>query len=376
MIRSIITSLFFIGLISCGNNRVEEKSIDGQSQKIENTYAEHFSFEEFEYYSRLDIYDKKGLANSYALYKESEDLKHIPDDVQKIKVPVEEIASLSCVYTRAFYELGYLSAVKGVDQVKHHYLEDVNRLFEAGLLKELTDQNRLNIEKIFSLSPEVLFTYYSEDESEQYTKISKAGIPIVFCTSFLEKHPLGKAEWIKLFARFVGKEHQADSLFDGIVRDYSVLKESVDLKHLERKTVFCNAPFADQWYLPKNKSFTATFFKDAGLDYIWSDLEGEGNEAISLEIILEKALNADLWVNAGSFQRYEDLLNIDSRLVNFKAIKEEKVFNMYKRSRVNYGNDFWEMGSLHPDLILKDLISIAYPEILPDYETTFYKPLD
>ena len=36
------------------------------------------------------------------------------------------------------------------------------------------------------------------------------------------------------------------------------------------------------------------------------------------------------------------------------------------------GNDFWESGPYHPDLVLKDFIKIAHPELLPDYETRYW----
>jgi iron complex transport system substrate-binding protein len=34
------------------------------------------------------------------------------------------------------------------------------------------------------------------------------------------------------------------------------------------------------------------------------------------------------------------------------------------------------LGYLRPDLILKDLVKIAHPELLPDYELFFHKRLD
>ena len=39
------------------------------------------------------------------------------------------------------------------------------------------------------------------------------------------------------------------------------------------------------------------------------------------------------------------------------------------------GNDYWELGVARPDFLLKDLIKIAHPHLLPDYEFTFMDKL-
>ncbi len=368
------------GLIACSEQNsttgLEVSSTPQEEGKlISNEFANHFRIEEFKEYTLVTLSGKSGESDQYVLFKDGVDSTKLPAAYTKIKVPVENIASLSCVYTRAFYELGYIHAVRAVDQLKHHYLPAIWQAYENGKVKEISSDNQMNIEKLLELSPDAIFTYHTENGNGIYSKLSKAGIPVVFCTAFLEKHPLGKAEWIKLFARFIGKEKQADLLFSTISKDYLALKESLKIPDAKRKTVFCNAPFSDKWYLPKSDSFTARFFKDAGMNYIWEYAKGEGNQALSIEVILDKALDADIWVNSGAYQSYNELLAVDSRLGNFKAFKEQKVFNTYKRTRTNFGNDFWEMGSLHPDLILKDLVSIAYPELLPEHERVFYQAL-
>ncbi|MFN7435963.1 MAG: hypothetical protein ACK5SJ_05930 [Bacteroidota bacterium] len=40
------------------------------------------------------------------------------------------------------------------------------------------------------------------------------------------------------------------------------------------------------------------------------------------------------------------------------------------------GSEFLELGYLRPDLILKDLVKIAHPELLPDYTLYFHNRLE
>ncbi|MDR1896924.1 MAG: iron ABC transporter substrate-binding protein, partial [Prevotellaceae bacterium] len=41
----------------------------------------------------------------------------------------------------------------------------------------------------------------------------------------------------------------------------------------------------------------------------------------------------------------------------------------------NHGDDFWESGIVKPDVILKDMIKIFHPELLPEHELYFYRHL-
>ena len=51
------------------------------------------------------------------------------------------------------------------------------------------------------------------------------------------------------------------------------------------------------------------------------------------------------------------------------------VYNCNKRLNAAGGNDYWESGVIHPDLILQDLIRIFHPE-LTDAEPTYYRKLN
>ncbi len=43
---------------------------------------------------------------------------------------------------------------------------------------------------------------------------------MVINAEYLEKHPLGRAEWIKFVALFFDREKEADSIFNVIENDY------------------------------------------------------------------------------------------------------------------------------------------------------------
>jgi iron complex transport system substrate-binding protein len=60
----------------------------------------------------------------------------------------------------------------------------------------------------------------------------------------------------------------------------------------------------------------------------------------------------------------------------FKPLKEQKVYSYNARKGAKGGSEFLELGYLRPDLILKDLVRIAHPQLLPEYELFFHRKLD
>jgi len=62
---------------------------------------------------------------------------------------------------------------------------------------------------------------------------------------------------------------------------------------------------------------------------------------------------------------------------DFKAFQNGMVYNNYKRIGPGGGNDFWESGvCAFPDFILRDLIKIFHPALLPNDSLYFYKQLE
>ena len=89
--------------------------------------------------------------------------------------------------------------------------------------------------------------------------------------------------------------------------------------------------------------------------------------ALSLETVMGNFLNADIWVGV-DVNTYEQLEEQDERLMLFKPVKNKQVYHYLNRTTKTGGNDFWESAMLRPDILLKDFIYIAHPELLPDWE--------
>ena len=71
-----------------------------------------------------------------------------------------------------------------------------------------------------------------------------------------------------------------------------------------------------------------------------------------------------------------DIKTSDKKNMLFKAFKTGHIYSNNKRNTKAGGFDFWESGTVRPDEILADLITIFHPELLKEHNLTYYQKLN
>jgi iron complex transport system substrate-binding protein len=232
------------------------------------------------------------------------------------------------------------------------------------------------VETVLDLEPSLILTSGSDQTAyNAHPALIAAGLPVVLTGDLMEKTPLGRAEWVKFVALFYNAEEKAEGVFGNIVEDYQALASLVAAVE-ERPTVFVDAPFQGTWWLAGGGSYTARLLADAGADYLWADDESSGSLTLSFEAVLERAADADYWVNAGGYWMSKaDMLATDERFGEFAAVQNDRAWSNNLYLNDFGGNYYYEGGIAHPDWILADLVAIFHPELLPDHEMMFYRQL-
>ena len=69
------------------------------------------------------------------------------------------------------------------------------------------------------------------------------------------------------------------------------------------------------------------------------------------------------------------MLKANEHYLRFKPFRDKKLFTFARSKGETGGLLYYEMAPGRPDLVLKDLIHIFHPDLLPDYELHFFKPL-
>jgi iron complex transport system substrate-binding protein len=231
------------------------------------------------------------------------------------------------------------------------------------------------MEVLIDLSPDVVVTFAVKGGNKSASTMQKAGIPVLYNSDWTETHPLGKAEWIKFFGALFDKEELASELFNQIELDYNEAK-ALAAKAVATPTVLSGAMYKDIWYLPQGNSWAAQFIKDANGKYLWQDSEGTGSISLNLESVLEQGKEAQFWIGPGQFTSYQQMIDTHAVYGQFDAFQQKKVFSFTTIKGATGGVLYYELAPHRPDIVLKDIIKILHPELLPEHQLYFFSQLD
>jgi iron complex transport system substrate-binding protein len=212
--------------------------------------------------------------------------------------------------------------------------------------------------------------------AEYLRKLSEMGVKVMYNADYLEEHPLARCEWIKVFGILTGREEKADSLFREVAAAYSSLADMVRSAVKDKPDVLLGAPWEDVWYISPANSYTGRLISDAGGRYLFDDLTEPNSVPYSVEAVFRRATEADLWFNPGTAESLNDIAVSDHRMTRLPVFTSGSVWNNRNRMTPSGGNDYWEGAVVHPELLLRDIVSILHPELLPGYKQLYFKRLE
>ncbi len=298
------------------------------------------------------------------------------EDAQHIDVPIERYAALSTTYLPHLEAIGAEESLVGLTTASFVYADWILERIADGRTVETGADGGLNRETIVALRPDLVMTYGSGNPAgDAHPKLLEMGITAAINAEFMEGTPLGRAEWMKFTALFFNRETEVEQAFGGIESRYVELSE-IGRTARVRPRVFTNMSWHGLWHASGGKSFIAVLLADAGADYVWKDTESERSIPMEFESVLERAQNADVWINTGNWGSRKEAIDADERYALFMAYKKSEMYNHVARVKEHGGNDYWESGVANPHLVLADLIRIFHPESLSDHKLYYYRKLD
>ena len=140
------------------------------------------------------------------------------------------------------------------------------------------------------------------------------------------------------------------------------------------KTVFSGSMFENTWYMPQGESWGAQFIKNAKGSYVWAESKGTGSLSLSFEKVLVTSKNADLWF-VDQFSTLNEIEAANKNYTEFKAFKTKNIYSFSSKKGKTGGVIYYELAPNRPDLVLKDLVKIFHPELLPNYQLFFFEKL-
>lgn len=312
---------------------------------------------------------------TYILHKKEAVLPDSLKQFQHIQIPINSLVATSTTHIPSLEMLGELDKLIGFPNLDYISSEKVRTLIAAKKIKELGSNQSLNTEVLIDLQPDVIIGYGLDNTNPTLDNLQKNGLKVVLNGDWNEQSPLGKAEWIKLFGALVDKQKLANTLFTSIEKEYTITLSLVKNCKL-KPTILSGALFEDKWYLPQGESWGAKFLTNAGGNYLWQHSKGTGSLALSFEEVIEKGLHADFWIGPGQFTSLKEIKNASIAYTKFKAFKTKNIYSYSTKKGKTGGILYYELAPNRPDIVLKDLVKILHPELLPYHDLYFFQKLN
>ncbi len=361
------------GVISCGSRVI--KNTDGEL--IKNKYSNGFEISRIEEGFILKVknrFDESGATYNYLLSSSSESES---DNNVIIHIPVTKVVCLSTTHCAFISKLDRISTIQGISSPEYVYDDKIRDMILNGDITDIGFESQINYEKIISMNPDVVFAFGVDNAGvASFQKLTDIGIPVVFVGDFTEATPLGRTEWLKFFACFYDRLDYATEYFDSVEKNYNTIKEDIAKLNKKKPKVMVSLPWKGTWWVPGGNSFFANFISDAGGEYIFSNNDSDESVSMTIEEVFAQAKDAEFWFHPNNADDKRSIIEVDSRLTDFTPFKQAEIYNNNKRQNPYGGNDFWESGILHPDLILKDLQQIMFPDSLNNADLYYYKKLE
>ena len=369
--RNLLTLLLFtLVLTAClRSGHSAGKVLEQQDSVI--THARLLSMQREAGYTLVTVADpwKGGVLHRYVLVPRDSVL---PDNLPEgtvVRTPVQRALVYSSVHTSLLGELGALDAVRGVVDSQYFIDSTIVKGVAEGTIADCGNSMNPTVEKVIDMQPDAILLSPYQDAS--YGQIASLDIPIIECADYLEYDPLGRAEWMKFYGELVGRQAEADSLYNVVTNDYNQVREAA-AGAKSRPTVVTEMVISGVWNVPGGQSYMARIISDAGGDYLWADDENTGSLALDFNQVLAKAQNADYWfikwTNINSLKDLQGAYDLNKEMAAFQN-KRVYVCDTDKTR-------FFDRIPFHPDVLLREFAAIMHPGLFPDYKQQMYHHID
>lgn len=373
----IILSLLLLAFFGCKqNNGISGDTMASSKNSIQ--YAKGLEIYKHRGFSIVKITNPWPEAKEAFTYILQEKNGIIPDSLKQftvIPVPIQSIVVTSTTHIPALELLGVENTLKGFPTTDYISSIKTRKLIDSGKVREVGVNENLNTEVLMDLKPDVIIGFGLNNSNPTFDNLEKSGLKVMLNGDWTEQSPLGKAEWIKFFGALYGLDSKANVLFSRIEKEY---KSTLALakKATSKPTILSVTIYQEQWYVPQGESWASLFLKDAQSNYLWSNTKGTGSLVLPFEVILEKAKNADFWIAPGDYSSLKQMSDSNPHCSQFASFKNKKVYSCNAKKGAKGGIIYFEWSPTRPDWVLKDLIKIFHPELLPNHKLFFFTKLE
>lgn len=320
----------------------EERTELVKTGSMELQYAENFTVDYYEdgYKMLTTLPDSQ----RYLLVPEGQPVPQgLDEDVSILQEPLQNI------YLVASGVMDMFASVDAVDQIRfsgqkqeNWYIQKAQDAMAAGTMVYAGKYSKPDYEQIVSqkctLAIENMMISHTPEVREM---LEDFGIPVMIEYSSYEKHPLGRVEWVRFFGTLLGKEKEAEKIFE---KQKDILKKVTADEKTDKTVAFFYITSNGLVQVRQSSDYIPKMIELAGGKYIFEDLgDEEGARStvnMQIEDFYQGAKDADYLIyNStidGGVSSIEELLDKCEVLKDFKAVKNGDVWcttnDMYQQS--------------------------------------------
>ena len=245
---------------------------------------------------------------------------------------------LNRIYLAATSAMALFSAMDAVDAIRMTGVQASGWYIDAAIEglnngsilfagKYSAPDYEMLIDQECDLAIESTMIYHTPKVKEM---VEDLGIPVLVDRSSYESHPLGRTEWIKLYAALVGKEAEAAAFFD---QQADIIRQLENFENTGKTVAFFYVNSDGSIVIRKPTDYIPKMIELAGGKYAFEDLVTD-QTATSISITMENfyatAVDADVLIYNASIDApissIEELVAKDALFADFKAVKEGNVW--------------------------------------------------
>ena len=257
----------------------------------------------------------------------------LEETITPLYQPIEHIYLAATSAMCLFDALGRLDAIR-LSGTKEDgwYVENARTAMHEGRIIYAGKYSEPDYELLLSeetpLAVESMMIGHASDVKDQ---LERLGIAVLTDQSSNETHPLGRAEWIKLYAALLDEEDKADEIFKEQER---LLKEVEEKSAAGKSVAFFYIGATGRVVARRTGDYVSKMIALAGGDYVFKDLGDPDAKTstvtLEMETFYAAAKDADILIYnatiAESLSSLDELLQKHALLREFKAVRNGQVW--------------------------------------------------
>ncbi len=375
--------IFCLTLFACSNSKSTSESRTSEEHvtwtETRPKYAKNFKVTYHENYKVVELSCKSDRREidynqKLILYPKGTTQPSIDDergDYWYVEIPIESAAANEDGEITRLKSLGLIDKIVGMGG-GGIYDSELRERWEKKQIASIgySFHSVPEPELLMSAGAELLVLHtYDNSRLDGMEKLRDLGINAIPQFAWAEQTYLARSEWIKFTSLFYNAEAEANELFEKIESRCNELITLVENRDEKAKSFLLDFPSnRGDWSAHRN-DYYAAYLQDVSINVLKDDGPTH-SVGISNEQLLKEAADADFWIVNSTEDADWPPLNF---LNSFKSYREGNVYHYQKRTRIEHdAYDWYETPNVRPDLVLEDLVSIFYPDILPNHTPIFF----